>query len=135
MGRSPCVNAKALKSMPVFAGLDRSDLARIAACAEEVEVPAGEPLLEQGQFAFEFFAIRSGAAHVSADGVHIADLGPGDVVGELGALTHGQRNATVVTTAPTSVVFIRAQDFRHFAAEMPEFAARIRQVVRDRIHA
>jgi CRP-like cAMP-binding protein len=116
----------------VFEGLDKDELQRVAACAEEIDVPAGDQLLVEGKFAFEFFVIRHGAAEVVRDGVHLADLGPGDVLGELAALSHGQRSATVVAKEATSVIFIRAQDFRHFAEEMPELGERIRRVVEER---
>ena len=126
------VNARRLKSIPLFAGLDKRELNRVAECAEEIEVEAGAQLLEEGRFAYEFFAIERGAAEVVRDGVHVADLGPGDIFGELAALSHGQRSATVATTVPSTVLFIRAQDFRHFTEEMPELGERIRHVVEER---
>jgi CRP-like cAMP-binding protein len=129
------VNPRQLKSIPVFAGLTKDELSRVADCAERIDVSAGEQLLHEGRFAFEFFAIKSGAAEVVRDGVHLADLGPGDVFGELGALGHDQRMASVVATAPTTVVFIRAQDFRHFTEEMPALGRQIRRVVQERTRA
>ena len=126
------LNTGRLKSIPVFAGLDKRELRRIAECAEERDVEPGAQLLEEGRFAFEFFAIERGAAEVMNERGHLADLGPGDVFGERAALSHGQRNASVLATARTTVIFIRAQDFRHFAEEMPELGERIRRVVDER---
>jgi CRP-like cAMP-binding protein len=126
------VNARSLKTIPVFAGLDRSELQRVADCAEELDVGPGDELLREGSYAFEFFAITRGSADVVCDGAHVASLGPGDVFGELAALSHGQRNASVVATAPSTVLFIRAQDFRHFAEEMPELGNQIRLLVEQR---
>ena len=121
-----------LKSVPVFAGLGKDELRRIAECAEEMQIDAGEHLLRETAYAFEFLVIEDGAAEVTRDGAHVAHLGPGDVMGELGALTHGQRTASVVATAPSRVIYIRAQDFRHFTEEMPELGRQIRRVVRER---
>jgi CPA1 family monovalent cation:H+ antiporter len=129
------VNPRRLKSIPVFARLERDELRRVADCAEEIEVAAGEQLLEEGRFAFEFFAIQWGVAEVVRNGTALAELGPGDVFGELGALSHGQRSASVVAKFPTKVVCIRAQDFRHFAEEMPELGERIRRLVDERTRA
>lgn len=127
------VQPSRLKSIPMFAALEKRDLARVADCAEEVEVgAAGEELLREGRYAFEFFAIRSGTAEVVRDGVRVAELGPGDVMGELGALAHGQRNASVLALEPMTVVFIRAQDFRHLADEVPALGREIRRVVEER---
>jgi CRP-like cAMP-binding protein len=121
-----------LKSIPVFSGLTKDELRRVAECAEEIDIAAGEQLLREEAFAFEFLVIEKGAAEVIRDGDHVADLGPGDVMGELGVLTHGQRTASVVATTPSRVLYIRAQDFRHFAEEMPELGRQIRRVVRER---
>lgn len=129
------MNARQVKSIPVFADLDKRELRRIADCAEEMEVQPGEQLLEEGKFAFEFFAIARGTVEVRQNGTHLRYLGPGDVFGELGALSHGQRTASVVATVPTTVIFIRAQDFRHFAEEMPELGERIRRLVAERTEA
>src|SRR5438045_3156891 len=73
------VNVRRLKSIPLFAGLAKDELSRVADCAEAIDVEAGEHLLHEGRFAFEFFAIERGAAEVLRDGVHVADIGPGDV--------------------------------------------------------
>jgi CRP-like cAMP-binding protein len=126
------MNPARLKSIPVFAGLSRPELRRVAECAEEIDVAEGAHLLQEGRFAFEFLAIETGSAEVVRDGGHVADLGPGDVMGELAALSHGQRNASVIATAPTTVIFIRAQDFRHFAEELPALGQEIRRVVDER---
>jgi CRP-like cAMP-binding protein len=124
-----------LKSIPVFAGLSKDELRRVAECAEEREVAAGQQLLREAAFAFEFLVIQRGAAQVVRDGVHVADLGPGDVLGEVAALSHGQRTASVIATAPSRVIYIRAQDFRHFAEEMPALGEQIRRVVGERTSA
>jgi CRP/FNR family transcriptional regulator, cyclic AMP receptor protein len=126
------VNAGRLKAFPVFATLRRHELRRIAACCLPIDVVPGDELLRQGKFAFEFFAIESGTAEVLRDGERVAELGAGDVFGELGALSHGQRNASVFATEPGTVIYIRAQDFRHFADEMPELGKQIRRLVEER---
>ena len=41
----------------------------------------------------------------------------------------------MVATAPTTVIFMRAQDFRHFTDEMPALGERIRLLVEARTRA
>jgi CRP-like cAMP-binding protein len=41
----------------------------------------------------------------------------------------------VIATAPSRVIYIRAQDFRHFAEEMPALGEQIRRVVGERTSA
>lgn len=127
------MNPRRLKAVPVFAELDKEALRRVAECAEEVRVDTGTQLLHEGRYAFEFFAIEHGSAHVLREGAQLAELGPGDVFGELGALAHEERTASVVATAPTTLICIRAQDLRHFEEEIPELRDGIRRIIDARI--
>ena len=126
------MDAARLKAIPLFAALGKKELKRVASMALALDAQPGDRLLNEGAYAFEFFAIESGAAEVVRDGKHLADLGPGDVVGEMGALSHGQRTATVIAKEPTTVIYIRAQDFRHFANDMPALGEQIHQLVEER---
>src|SRR3954454_15544236 len=121
-----------LQSIPIFSALTKQELRRIADCADEITVVAGEELVRETEWAFEFFAISKGTAEVVRDGARVADLQPGDVVGELAALSHGRRTASVIATTPGRVIYIRAQDFRHFTEEMPALGEQIRRVVNER---
>jgi CRP-like cAMP-binding protein len=124
-----------LKEIPIFEDLGKKELKRIAACALEIDALDGDELVREGRFAFELMVIDKGSAEVLREGLHIADLGPGDVIGEMAALTHGQRNATVVAKGKTRVIYIRAQDFRRFANDMPALAEKIHRVVAERTRA
>lgn len=89
-----------LRKIPVFADLDAEELAHIAALAAEVSVPAGKELVREGDYSYDVLAIEEGTARVERGGEHLDDVGPGDVVGEMGVLERSQRNATVVATSP-----------------------------------
>ena len=75
-----------LKRIPVFSDLDDEALEHIAALAAEVSVPAGKELVREGDYSYDVLAIEEGTASVERRGAHIADLGPGDVIGEMGVL-------------------------------------------------
>lgn len=51
-----------LAELPLFAELDETERAEIAACTREVTVPAGTTVAEQGDNAYEFFVIEAGEA-------------------------------------------------------------------------
>jgi CRP/FNR family cyclic AMP-dependent transcriptional regulator len=89
-----------LKAISLFASLGRRELRQVARAADEIDVDEGKELLRQGQFAYEFMVIAEGQAEVTRDGEHVADLGPGDFLGEIAALERGQRNASVVARSP-----------------------------------
>jgi CRP/FNR family cyclic AMP-dependent transcriptional regulator len=124
-----------LKSLPLFSSLPKKELKQVASHADEVDVPEGRELVHQGDWAWEFFAIEEGRAEVLRDGQHVADLGPGDFLGEMGLLEHAPRNASVIARSPMTVVVMTGQDFRRMDHEMPEIAARIQSAIEERATA
>jgi len=121
------MDAERLKQLPLFADLPTKQLGRIASWADEIDLPAGKQLIEQGTFAHEFFLITEGTAEVLHDGKHLANLGPGDFFGEIALLEGHRRTATVVTTSPMRVVVMFSREFDAMDRELPEVAERIRQ--------
>jgi CRP-like cAMP-binding protein len=121
-----------LRSIPLFESLTSEERRAIAPHADEVEVPEGTELVRQGEFAYEFFVIEEGTAEVKRDGEHVADLGPGDFLGEMGIVGKVVRNATVVTTAPARVVVMTEQALRSMARTNPSVADRITAAVEKR---
>src|SRR5918998_3457495 len=124
-----------LRSIALFESLPADARRAIAQHADELEIPEGTELARQGDFAYEFFVIEEGAADVLRDGERIAELGPGDFLGEMGIVGRVVRNATVVTTSPARVVVMSEQDFRSMARTNPAVAARITAAVEQRCHA
>src|SRR5437868_2968932 len=102
-----------LKSIPLFASLSKRELRQVAHCTDEVDVGEGKPLMSQGESAYEFFVIEEGTAEVTADGRSVARLGPGDFLGEMGAIEHAKRSASVVATSPMTVIVMTDRDLRH----------------------
>jgi CRP-like cAMP-binding protein len=121
-----------LASIDLFSSLSKRERSEIATRAEEIEVPSGTHLVREGEFAYEFFVIEDGSAEVVRDGEHIADLGPGDFLGEMGIVTQSPRNASVVAREPTRVMVLSEQDFRGVARSFPTVAEQIREAVRER---
>jgi CRP/FNR family cyclic AMP-dependent transcriptional regulator len=126
------MNADRLKKLPLFGDLPHKQLDRIAMWADEVDLPAGKPLMSEGNWAHEFFVIESGTASVDHGDTHVADLGPGDFFGEMALLEHQRRSATVTTTSPMRAIVMHAREFAAMDAEMPAITERIRAVMRAR---
>jgi CRP/FNR family transcriptional regulator, cyclic AMP receptor protein len=121
-----------LKKIPVFADLSEAELAHIAALAAEVSVPASKELVREGDYSYDVLAIEEGTARVDRHGAHLADLGPGDVFGEMGVLQREQRNATVVATSPMLLVTLTSWDIRRLRKTAPKAVAHLRDVVAQR---
>jgi CRP-like cAMP-binding protein len=127
------VDAKRLSSIPLFAKLSRREREQVARWADEVDVPAGYHLLDQGRFPHEFFVIETGTVAVTKDGAHVADLGPGDFCGEIAILERERRTATVVATTPVTAIVMLSRDFETMAHEMPDVAVQIHSAIRERM--
>ena len=126
------MDAERLKRIPVFADLGEQALSQIAALAAEVSVPAGKELVREGDYSYDVLAIEEGTARVDRHGEHIADLGPGDVFGEMGVLKREQRNATVVATSPMLLATLTSWDVRRLRKTAPKAVEHLREVVAQR---
>jgi CRP-like cAMP-binding protein len=120
-----------LEGLPLFEPLGKRELQRVASVADELDVPEGKTLLQQGDFAHEFMVVLDGRAQVIRDSEQIAELGEGDFLGEAAALSRGQRNATVVASSPMRVLVMTDRDLRHIAREMPGVDDQLRKAARE----
>jgi CRP/FNR family transcriptional regulator, cyclic AMP receptor protein len=127
------MNAEHLRTIPLFEGLSAREREQIARWADEVHVPAGKHLLDQGRFAYEFFVIEDGNAEVRQDRHPIATLGPGDVVGEIALLEGSRRSATIETLTPVRAIVMDARAFASMMSAVPNVAERIRAIERHRL--
>jgi CRP-like cAMP-binding protein len=126
------VDPARLNKIPVFADLSNEERDHIAALAAEVSVPEGKELVREGDYSYDVLAIEEGTARVDRHGEHIADLGPGDVFGEMGVLKREQRNATVVATSPMLLVTLTSWDIRRLQKTAPNAVDHLREVVAQR---
>jgi CRP-like cAMP-binding protein len=131
--RSPTGNHEALVRAPLFAVLDRDDLDTVAQVSREIEVPAGEELIHEGEPGKQFFVLLDGEAQVLRDGGEVNRLGPGDFFGEISLLSDRPTTAAVVTTSPARVVVIAPADFRRLLEEMPLLQMKVIQALADRL--
>jgi CRP-like cAMP-binding protein len=124
-----------LTSIALFESLPRDARRTVAQHADELDVGEGTELVRQGEFAYEFFVLEDGTADVMRDGERIAELGPGDFLGEMGIVRQVVRNATVVTTSPGTVIVMTSQDFRAMQRSNPAVASQIEAAVEERCQA
>jgi CRP-like cAMP-binding protein len=122
-----------LTKVPLFEGLSQRELEQIARWTDEVDLPEGERLLDQGRFAYEFFVIQEGECEVRQNRRPIATLGPGDIVGEIALIERARRTATVETLSAVRAIVMSARDFGMMMDTVPTVAERIREVEERRI--
>lgn len=106
----------ALEAIPLFDGLSKRHLRRLARDTEVVEFGPGRAIVEEGQAGEAMFVVLTGTARVLRAGRKVGVLIPGDFFGELSALDAGPRTASVVPE--TSVNVLRL--FRHTLHDLVE---------------
>ena len=122
-----------LRTVPLFANLDESELIEIGRHADEVAVGEGQTLVTQDSAGHSFYVIIDGAADVIRDGQKLAELGSGDFLGEMALLEDLPRSATVVTTAPSRVLEMHRRDFSTVLDEAPHLARKMLATMAHRL--
>jgi CRP/FNR family transcriptional regulator, cyclic AMP receptor protein len=108
--------AQALSVVPLFSGLSKADLNRLAEETDVVSFPAGITIVEEGLLGETMFVVTSGEAKVLQGKRRLGTVRPGDFFGEVALLDGAPRSASVV--AQTPVVAIRL--FRRTLLKMLE---------------
>ncbi len=99
--------AERLRAIPLFADADDRALSHLLTAADEVQVKAGRTLIEEGHHYGEGYVVMSGTISVLVGGDEVAEVGPGELIGELALLTHnGVSSATVVAKTDVELLVI-----------------------------
>lgn len=114
--RSSTAKLDLLRKLPAFAGCSDKELAEAARQVDDRTVAAGATFTKEGEFGHEAFLIVDGQAEVVIHGEKVAELGPGEFIGEMSMLDHRPRSATVVAQTPMTVLLIGPTEFDEFAS-------------------
>lgn len=112
----------AIQNVPLFAGLQRKELERVADNLSVRTFSDGEAIATEGESGVGFFVIESGTATVSQGGETIRTLGPGDYFGEIALIDKGPRSATVIADGELRCHGMTAWEFRPLVQTHPEIA-------------
>ncbi|MBZ0303677.1 MAG: cyclic nucleotide-binding domain-containing protein [Anaerolineae bacterium] len=113
-----------LRKIPLFANMPEADLNRIWSIVEEMDLPAGEQLFEEGSVGDRVYVIRAGQLEIfknsSGREVLLAVRGPGDVIGEMSLmLDEAPRMATVRARTPSQLMVINQKQFNQLLDSSP----------------
>jgi CRP-like cAMP-binding protein len=124
---------EALRRVPLFADLAEDDLQCVADAVNEVEVPAGQLLVQPGAPGSGMFFIAEGTAVVETKRDEV-ELGPGQFFGELALMSEdATRTARVQAKTDLRCLALDRASFRTLVAEHPEVAASLLEVALGRL--
>jgi diguanylate cyclase (GGDEF)-like protein len=133
--------ADALAMMPLFRSLDRAQLLNLVARATEKVFTAGSVVLHQGEPTDSLYVVLSGqlrviqATHESPlAGQVLAEVGYGELFGELGVLTEQPRSASVVAVEHARCLMLSPDDFLQVLQRTPNLAVNVLRMLARRLH-
>ena len=129
---------KVLQRAPLFADLDPTGMAAVERELTLLVLPGGAPLFRQGEPADAVYVVASGCLGVfrheeegeATEPVLIAEVPPGNLVGEMSLLSHGKRTRSVAALRDSEVWRLAQTSFNALTAHHPEvLPALMRSVV------
>ena len=101
-----------LQKVPLFAGLDKKELAEIAISMRERRFKAGDTVTQEGAGGVGFFVVQEGEAEVNVGGEAKGSVGPGEYFGEIALINESPRTATLTARTDMLCYGMTPWDFR-----------------------
>jgi CRP/FNR family transcriptional regulator len=129
-----------LRRVPLFAELEEGELERFSRVAVPRAFPANTRVFHEGDQSDACYIVRSGSFRVTrehSDGraITLANLGPGDIFGELAMLDGEVRSASVEATGDGELLALPANDVRGLLARNPEITVKLVAALVRRLRA
>ena len=122
-----------LGDVPQFEGLSTEDMQAVCDAGRAVHIPEGWSMLLEGTGPDQAYLVVSGRLGVTRDGGPVAELGPGDVVGEIGVAEHRLRTGTVTALTPLEMLHLTSNAFRRLYSDLPAFREAVDATVEARL--
>jgi CRP/FNR family cyclic AMP-dependent transcriptional regulator len=105
------------------------EIARITAAGRHVTLPQGWSPIWEKTGADKAYILLDGTVSIRRHGEEIAQLGPGDIMGEAAIVRHSLRTATVVALTPLELIHLTSEAVRELSAELPSFKTALDELV------
>ena len=122
-----------LRNVPLFSGLDDSELESLADEFNERRFMAGDKIALEGEGGLMFFVVESGDASVAVHGEEVGRLGPGAAFGEIALIDRRPRTATVTAVSDLRTFGLPVFVFRPFVEARPQVAWKLLEAMADRL--
>ena len=131
----PRPSAETIAKIPLFAGLEKRELERVADSFKERRYGAGETIATEGKSGAGFFVIGEGTAIVTVQGNERATLGPGDYFGEIALIDEGARTATLTAESDMTCYGMTFWEFRPIVESDARIAWKLLQALARKLRA
>jgi CRP/FNR family cyclic AMP-dependent transcriptional regulator len=121
-----------LDNIPLFAGLEPDELARLSSKAVIHSYPKNTIVINQGDISNSLYVIVEGRVRVFLSNEEGKEIilniqGPGEYFGEIALLDSRPRSASVITMEKCRIAILSKPDFETFLLESPPIMLKIMQ--------
>jgi CRP-like cAMP-binding protein len=120
-----------LQVVPLFKTLDQQALTELASRVSEVHFGPGEKVIEEGAIGKSLFVVVEGSLKVHSNTLFLSQLGPGDVFGEMAAVTPEPRMASVTAVEDCNLLRLDQKDLNYLVDNNSEVARGIIMALAD----
>ena len=125
----------ALEEVPLFEGLSKRHVRRVAKLARVRRFAAGSTLVRSGDSGRSFFVLLDGTAKVVRPGARARRLGMGDYFGEMALLDGAPRSADVIAEQEVLALTIDRSGFSKLLNSEPALAQALLRTLAARLRA
>jgi divalent anion:Na+ symporter, DASS family len=128
-----------LTRVPVFAALDRVELAKLAAYLETMAIEPGHEVFHQGDPGDSLYVVADGALGVfvaAPDGhtpLRVGSLAPGELFGEMALFTGEPRSATIRAERSSTILKLPRERFLLLVSREPTISLTIATTLSERL--
>lgn len=132
--------APLVSPLPLFSALEKDGLRALIGCFEMFTVPAGKPVISEGEEGAEAYIVARGELEVrrtTEEGrtVTLARLANGALFGEMALLSRAPRAASVVANRPSILLVARREALEVVAEKRPDIGVELAAHCRRRMVA
>jgi type IV pilus assembly protein PilB len=134
-------SAASISDLPFFVGLTAQECQEIESLMRRRDYLPHQPIVREGGPGDAAFVVVSGLVAVrhkdpdSGVEFQLAELGPGQMFGEMALITGKPRGASVVAIEPTACAVLERGDFERLVHERPNVALTLARVMAERLDA
>ena len=122
-----------IRKIPLFSKLSKRNVEEVAHIADELDLPKGKVMAQEGDRGREFFVLLEGEANVTKGDRSINTMKEGDFFGEIALVTKMPRTASVTATTDVRVLVITERDFNALLKKSPDVGRGVAEALAERV--
>jgi hypothetical protein len=124
-----------LKKVDLFANVPADYLASIVGLLKEKTFYKGEVLFSQGDPGDAFYLIKTGVISVMTNNIEVAELGPGQGIGEMALIEGETRSATAILKEDSELFRLSSSDFNKLLNSYPSITISLLKTISRRLRS